>query len=31
MVYNLFQEFRAWNIPNSNVEVEAYEEERSKI
>jgi hypothetical protein len=31
MVENLFQEFRAWSIENSNVEVEAYVEERSKI
>jgi len=31
MVENLFQEFKAWTILNSNVEIEAYEEERSKI
>ena len=31
MVENLFQEFKAWTIKNSNVEIEAYEEERSKI
>jgi len=31
MVENLFQEFRTWTIQNSNVEVEAYVEERSKI
>jgi hypothetical protein len=31
MVENLFQEFRAWTIEKSNIEVEAYVEERAKI